>query len=86
MVLIWPLLVLAMSPAASVWFKKSNEIFGNSVEKMVKDTFTNIVSKWLLSTALRQVNWCRCLLETAQGQDAGYCAYSENCVLIRSSL
>lgn len=70
-------LVLAMSPKASVWFKKSNEIFGNSVEKMVKDTFTNIRIEVAPQYSTDAGELVQMFVETAQGQEAGYCAYSE---------
>lgn len=70
-------LVLAMSPKTSVWFKKANEVFGNSVEKMVKDTFTNIRIEVAPQYSTDAGELVQMFVETAQGQDAGYCAYSE---------
>lgn len=70
-------LVLAMSTKTSVWFKKSNEIFGNSVEKMVKDIFTNIRIEVAPQYSTDAGELVQMFVETAQGQDAGYCAYSE---------
>ncbi|ELX9578581.1 hypothetical protein SLJ66_001950 [Escherichia coli] len=70
-------LVLAMSPNSSVWFKKSNEIFGNSVEKMVKDTFPNIRIEVAPQYDTDAGELVQMFVETAQGQRAGYCAYSE---------
>lgn len=70
-------LVLAMSPNASVWFKRANEIFGNTVEKMVKDTFTNLRIEIAPQYDTDAGDLVQMFVETAQGQDAGYCAYSE---------
>ncbi|KNZ83884.1 hypothetical protein AKG16_19070, partial [Morganella morganii] len=70
-------LVLAMSPNTSVWFKKANEIFGNSVEKMVKDTFTNIRIEVAPQYETSAGELIQMFVETAQGQEAGYCAFSE---------
>lgn len=70
-------LVMTMSPTTSVWFKKSNEIFGNSVEKMVKDTFTNLRIEVAPQYDTDAGELIQMFVETAQGQEAGYCAYSE---------
>lgn len=70
-------LVLAMSPSASVWFKRANEIMGNSVEKMVKDTFPNLRIEVAPQYSTEAGELVQMFVETAQGQDAGYCAYSE---------
>lgn len=70
-------LVLAMSPVSSVYFKRSNEVFGNSVEKMVKDTFPNIRIEVAPQYSTDAGELVQMFVETAQGQDAGYCAYSE---------
>lgn len=70
-------LVLAMSPNASVWFKRANEVFGNSVEKMVKDTFTNLRIEVAPQYDTDAGELVQMFVETAQGQNAGYCAYSE---------
>lgn len=70
-------LVLAMSNKSSVWFKKANEVFGNSVEKMVKDTFTNIRIETAPQYSTDAGELVQMFVETAEGQNAGYCAYSE---------
>ncbi|EKN3779533.1 TPA: hypothetical protein ACPZPV_002265 [Yersinia enterocolitica] len=70
-------LVLVMSPNASVWFKRANEIFGNTVEKMVKDTFTNIRIEVAPQYDTDAGELVQMFVETAQGQQAGYCAYSD---------
>ncbi|KNZ84066.1 hypothetical protein, partial [Morganella morganii] len=70
-------LVLAMSPTSSVWFKKSNEIFGNSVEKMVKDTFPNLRVEVAPQYDTDAGELVQMFVENAQGQEAGYCAFSE---------
>ncbi|BBT89452.1 DUF2184 domain-containing protein [Enterobacter cloacae] len=70
-------LVLAMSPKTSVWVKKSNEIFGNSVEKMIKSTFPNLRIEVAPQYSTDAGELVQMFVETAQGQDAGYCAYSE---------
>lgn len=70
-------LVLAMSPQASVYFKKANEVFGNTVEKMVRDTFPNIrieVAPQYSTTAGELVQM---FVSSAQGQEVGFMAYSE---------
>lgn len=70
-------LVLVMSPNASVWFKRANEILGNTVEKMVKDTFTNIRIEVAPQYDTDAGELVQMFVETAQGQQAGYCAYSD---------
>ncbi|ELI8046816.1 TPA: hypothetical protein ACJIVJ_004232 [Yersinia enterocolitica] len=70
-------LVLVMSPNASVWFKRANEIIGNTVEKMVKDTFTNIRIEVAPQYDTDAGELVQMFVETAQGQQAGYCAYSD---------
>ncbi|CCV60766.1 major capsid family protein [Yersinia enterocolitica] len=70
-------LVLVMSPNASVWFKRANEIFGNTVEKMVKDTFTNLRIEVAPQYDTDAGELVQMFVETAQGQQAGYCAYSD---------
>lgn len=70
-------LVLAMSPKASVWFKRANEVFGNTVEKMVKDTFPNLRVEVAPQYDTDAGELVQMFVETAQGQNAGYCAYSE---------
>lgn len=70
-------LVLCMSPTSSVYFKRANEIFGNTVEKMVKDTFTNIRIEVAPQYKTDAGELVQMFVETAQGQDVGYCAYSE---------
>ncbi|MFT1618080.1 hypothetical protein AAG991_23690, partial [Enterobacter kobei] len=50
---------------------------GNSVEKMVKDTFTNIRIEVAPQYSTDAGELVQMFVETAQGQDAGYCAYSE---------
>jgi len=70
-------LTLAMSPKASVWFKKANEIFGNTVEKMVRDTFPNMkfVVAPQYSTAAGEL--VQMIATDIQGQRTGYLAYSD---------
>jgi hypothetical protein len=70
-------LVIVMSPQSSVWFKKANEVFGNTVEKMVKDTFTNIRIEVAAQYSTDAGELVQMFVETAQGQNAGFCAYSE---------
>ncbi|NIG77852.1 DUF2184 domain-containing protein [Klebsiella sp. Ap-873] len=70
-------LVLAMSPTSSVYFKRANEIFGNSVEKMVKDTFTNMRIEVAPQYDTDAGELVQMFVEKAQGQDVGFCAYSE---------
>lgn len=70
-------LVLAMSPKSSVYFKRANEILGNSVEKMVKDTFPNLRVEVAPQYSTDAGELLQMFVETAQGQNAGYCAYSE---------
>lgn len=70
-------LVLAMSPQISVYFKKSNEIFGNSVEKMVKDTFPNIRIEVAPQYNTSSGELIQMFVESAQGQEVGFMAYSE---------
>lgn len=70
-------LVLAMSPQISVYFKKSNEIFGNSVEKMVKDAFPNIRIEVAPQYATASGELVQMFVESAQGQEVGFMAYSE---------
>lgn len=70
-------LVLAMSPTSSVYFKRANEVFGNSVEKMVKETFTNLRIEVAPQYDTDAGELVQMFVETAQGQNAGYCAYSE---------
>ena len=70
-------LVLAMSPQISVYFKKSNEIFGNSVEKMVKDAFPNIRIEVAPQYNTSSGELIQMFVESAQGQEVGFMAYSE---------
>ncbi|AYN25767.1 hypothetical protein D8682_01465 [Buttiauxella sp. 3AFRM03] len=70
-------LVLGMSPNASVWFKRANEVFGNTVEKMVKDTFPNLRIEIAPQYDTDAGELVQMFAENAQGQDVGYCAYSE---------
>lgn len=70
-------LVLAMSPQASVWFKRANEVFGNTVEKMVKDTFPNLRIEVAPQYYTDAGELVQMFVETAQGQRVGYCAFSE---------
>lgn len=70
-------LVLAMSPQASVWFKRANEVFGNTVEKMVKDTFPNLRIEVAPQYDTDAGELVQMFVETAQGQRVGYCAFSE---------
>ncbi len=70
-------LTLAMSPQASVWFKRANEIFGNTVEKMVRDTFPNmkfVVAPQYHTDAGELVQM---IATDVQGQSTGYLAYSD---------
>lgn len=70
-------LTLAMSPQASVWFKKANEVFGNTVEKMVRDTFPNmkfVVAPQYHTDAGELVQM---IATEVQGQSTGYLAYSD---------
>lgn len=70
-------LVLAMSPQVSVWFKRANEIFGNTVEKMVRDSFPNIrfVIAPQYSTPAGEL--VQMMATEIQGQQTGYLAYSD---------
>lgn len=70
-------LVLAMSPQISVYFKKANEIFGNTVEKMVKDTFPNIRIETAPQYSTTSGELVQMFVASAQGQDVGFMAYSE---------
>lgn len=70
-------LVLAMSPQLSVYFKKANEIFGNSVEKMVRDTFPNIRIEVAPQYSTTSGELVQMFAASAQGQDVGFLAYNE---------
>ncbi|MBS0918383.1 major capsid family protein [Providencia rettgeri] len=70
-------LVISMSPISSVWFKRSNEVFGNTVEKMVKDSFPNLRVEVAPQYETDAGELVQMFVENAQGQEAGYCAYSE---------
>lgn len=70
-------LVLAMSPQASVWFKKANEVFGNTVEKMVRDTFPNIRIEVAPQYSTAAGELVQMFVSSAQGQEVGFMAYSE---------
>lgn len=70
-------LVLGMSPKTSVYFKKSNEIFGNSVEKMVRDAFPNIRIEVAPQYSTTSGELVQMFVESAQGQDVGFLAYNE---------
>lgn len=70
-------LTLAMSPQASVWFKRANEVFGNTVEKMVRDTFPNIKFVVAPQYSTDAGELVQLIATSIQGQDTGYLAYSE---------
>lgn len=70
-------LVLAMSPKASVWFKRANEIFGNTVEKMVRDSFPNIRFVVAPQYSTQAGELVQMFASRIQGQETGYLAYSD---------
>lgn len=70
-------LVLAMSPQASVWLKKANEIFGNTPETMVRNMFPNLRIEIAPQYSTPAGELVQMFVESAQGQDVGYLAYSE---------
>ncbi len=70
-------LTLAMSPQASVWFKRANEIFGNTVEKMVRDSFPNIRFVIAPQYHTEAGELVQMIATEVQGQQTGYLAYSD---------
>lgn len=70
-------LVLALSNKASVYVKKSNEIFGNSVEKMLKDSFPNLTIETAPQYSTESGELAQMFVKEARGQKSGYAAYSE---------
>lgn len=70
-------LVLAMSPQSSVYFKKANEIVGNTVEKMVRETFPNIRIETAPQYSTDSGELVQMFVEQAQGQEVGFMGYSE---------
>lgn len=70
-------LVLAMSPQLSVYFKKSNEIFSNSVENMVRNSFPNMRFEVAPQYSTSSGELVQMFAESAQGQDVGFLAYNE---------
>lgn len=70
-------LKLCMSPTSSVSFKRANEIVGNTVEKMVKETFPNMQFEFAPQYNTDAGELVQMFCESVQGQDAGYCCFSE---------
>ncbi|MEX9875218.1 major capsid family protein [Providencia rettgeri] len=70
-------LVLALSNKSSVYVKKSNEIFGNSVEKMLKDSFPNMTIETAPQYSTDSGELVQMFVKEARGQKACYAAYSE---------
>lgn len=70
-------LVLVMSPQASVWFKRANEVFGNTVEKMVRDTFPGMRFVVVPQYSTEAGELVQMFVEEAQGQSTGFLAYNE---------
>lgn len=70
-------LVLALSNTVSVYVKKSNEIFGNSVEKMLKDSFPNLTIETAPQYSTASGELAQMFVKEARGQKSGYGAYSE---------
>lgn len=69
-------LTLCMSPQISVYFKRANEIMGNTVEKMVKDTFPNIKFVFAPQYSTDTGELVQMICDSAQGQNVGYLGYS----------
>lgn len=70
-------LVLALSNTSSVYVKKSNEVFGNSVEKMLKDSFPNLTIETAPQYSTASGELVQLFVREARGQKFGYGAYSE---------
>ena len=70
-------LTLAMSPQLSVYVKKANEIVGNTVEKMLKDTFPNLRIETAPQYSTTAGELVQLFANEAQGQEVGFMAYSE---------
>lgn len=70
-------LKLCMSPTSSVYFKRANEIVGNTVEKMVRETFPNMKFEFAPQYDTDSGELVQMICESVQGQDVGYCCFSE---------
>ncbi|MGV3346407.1 hypothetical protein ACGVWS_11950 [Enterobacteriaceae bacterium LUAb1] len=70
-------LKLCMSPVSSVYFKRANEIVGNTVEKMVRNTFPNMQFEFAPQYSSDAGELVQMFCENAQGQEVGYCCFSE---------
>ena len=70
-------MTLAMSPQLSVYVKKANEIVGNTVEKMLKDTFPNLRIETAPQYSTTAGELVQLFANEAQGQEVGFMAYSE---------
>lgn len=70
-------LVLAMSNKLSVNLKSANEIFATSLEDMLKKAFPNMRFETAPQYSTDAGELIQMFVETAQGQEVGFMAYSE---------
>lgn len=70
-------LVLVMSNKLSVNLKSSNEIFATSLEDMLKKAFPNMRIETAPQYSTTAGELIQMFVETAQGQEVGFMAYSE---------
>lgn len=69
-------MVLATSPAVAVYLSSKNS-FGLSVYDMLKDTFPNIRFETAVQYSTPAGNVVQLIAEEVDGQEAGYCAFTE---------
>jgi hypothetical protein len=70
-------MVLAMSPASSVALTATNVTFATNVIDLVKKNFPNIRVETAIQYSATAGNSVQLIAENVEGQDSGYCAFSE---------
>lgn len=70
-------MTLALSPASSVALSATNVTFATNVIDLVKKNFPNIRIETATQYATTAGNVVQLIADSVEGQDAGYCAFSE---------